>query len=231
MAVLGDFGTTWTKLLDTESGERRILATRKAREARADIATGHNALRRAPRHVNELIALAQGGARLIREPEFILLDVGSRDVKYVHMRRGDLVDMDWTATCGALTGFTLELLGRYYELDYSQLQPSSKSVPVTCGILGMEQLFELVSRGVPEAEAVARFARGIALNSHRFIGEPRQFYLSGGMCDNPLFLNSFPSGVEAVPVGRFALVEGLIEELARTQTPSEGEKPGGRPGR
>ena len=66
MALLGDFGTTWTKLLDTESGERRILPTRKAREARADIATGHNALHRAPRHVNELIALAQGGARLIR---------------------------------------------------------------------------------------------------------------------------------------------------------------------
>ena len=231
MALLGDFGTTWTKLLDTESGERRILPTRKAGEARADIATGHNALRRAPRHVNELIALAQGGARLIRKPEFILLDVGSRDVKYVHMRRGDLVDMDWTATCGALTGFTLELLGRYYELDYSQLPPSSQSVPVTCGILGMEQIFELVSQGVPEAEAVARFARGIALNSHRFIREPRQFYLSGGMCDNPLFLNSFPASVEVVPVGRFALVEGLIEELARTQPPSEGEKPGGRPGR
>ena len=231
MALLGDFGTTWTKLLDTESGERRILATRKAREARADIATGHNALRRAPRHVNELIALAQGGARLIRKPEFILLDVGSRDVKYVHMRGGDLVDMDWTATCGALTGFTLELLGRYYELDYSQLQPSNKSVPVTCGILGMEQIFELVSQGVPEAEAVARFARGIALNSHRFIREPGQFYLSGGMCDNPLFLNSFPSGIEVVPVGRFALVEGLIEELARTQTPSGDEQPERRPGR
>ena len=135
--------------------------------------------------------------------------------------------MDWTATCGALTGFTLELLGRYYELDYSQLQPSDRSVPVTCGILGMEQLFELVSRGVPEAEAVARFARGIALNSHRFIGEPRQFYLSGGMCDNPLFLHSFPSGIEVIPVGRFALVEGLIEELERTQTPSEDEHPEG----
>jgi len=228
MALLGDFGTSWTKLLDTESGERRILPTRKAREVRADIATGHNALHRAPRYVNELIALAQGGARLIRSPEFLLLDVGSRDVKYVHMRRGELVDMDWTATCGALTGFTLELLGRYYELDYAQLQPSDKAVPVTCGILGMEQLFELVSRGIPEAEAVARFARGIALNSHRFIGQPKQFHLSGGMCDNPLFLHSFPAEVEVVPVGRFALIEGLFEELERPQTPSKDGRPEGR---
>ena len=192
MALLGDFGTTWTKLLDTDTGERRVLPTRATHEVRADIATGHNARRRAPRHVNELIALAQGGQRLISEPELLLLDVGSRDVKYVHLRRGTLVGMDWTTTCGALTGFTLELLGSYYGLDYGMIEPSKKSVPVTCGVLGMEQLFELVSEGVSEEEAVARFARGIALNAHRFIGEPQEFCLSGGMCDNRLFVRSFP---------------------------------------
>jgi len=129
MALLGDFGTTWTKLLDTETGERRVLATREARGVQADLATGHNARRRAPRHVNELIAMAQGGEQLISEPEFLLLDVGSRDVKYVHLRRGELVGMDWTTTCGALTGFTLELLGNYYGLDYGAIEPSRKSVP------------------------------------------------------------------------------------------------------
>lgn len=213
MALLGDFGTTWTKLLETETGERRVLPTREAHEVRTDVATGHNARRRAPRHVNELIALAQGGGRLIPEQEFLLLDVGSRDVKYVHMRRGKLVAMDWTTTCGALTGFTLELLGSYYGLDYSTVEPSPKSVPVTCGVLGMEQLFELVSEGVSEEEAVARFARGIALNAHRFIGEPQEFYLSGGMCENRLFRRSFPDGVEVRALGRFVLVEGLRGEL------------------
>ena len=215
MALLGDFGTTWTKLLDTETGERRVLPTREAHEVRTDVATGHNARRRAPRHVNELIALAQGGERLIPEQEFLLLDVGSRDVKYVHMRRGKLVAMDWTTTCGALTGFTLELLGSYYGLDYSTVEPSPKSVPVTCGVLGMEQLFELVSEGVSEEEAVARFARGIALNAHRFIGEPKEFYLSGGMCENRLFRRSFPDAVEVRALGRFVLVEGLREELGQ----------------
>ena len=215
MAVLGDFGTTWTKLLDTDSGERQVLPTREARDIRADLATGHNARRRAPQHVNELIALAQGGLRLIPEPEFLLLDVGSRDIKYVHLRDGKLVGMDWTATCGSLTGFTLELLGRYYDLDYSAMQPSEKSVPVTCGVLGMEQLFELVSQGVPEEEAVARFARGIAMNAYRFIGEPPMLHLSGGMCENRLFMRSFPEDVEVRPLGRFVLVEGLVEEMEK----------------
>jgi activator of 2-hydroxyglutaryl-CoA dehydratase len=215
MAVLGDFGTTWTKLLDTATGERTVLPTREAAAChqRADIATGHNAKRWAPRFVNELIALAQGGERLIDEPEFLLIDVGSRDVKYVRMRNGELVEMDWTATCGALTGFTLELLGKYYSIDYGAVEPSEKSVPVTCGVLGMEQLFELVSEGVSEEEAVARFARGIAMNAYRFLGEPPLFYLSGGMCENRLFMRSFPDGVEVRPLGRFVLVEGLIREM------------------
>jgi activator of 2-hydroxyglutaryl-CoA dehydratase len=214
MALLGDFGTTWTKLLDTETGERRVLPTREARGLSADVATGHNARGRAPRHVNELIALAQGGERLIEgEDELLLLDVGSRDVKYVHLRRGELVAMDWTTTCGALTGFTLELLGHYYGLDYGAIEPSERLVPVTCGVLGMEQLFELVARGVPVEEAVARFARGIVMNAFRFIGEPRSFYLSGGMCENRLFKRSFPEGVEVRPLGRFVLVEGLMPEL------------------
>jgi len=215
MPLLGDFGTTWTKLLDTEAGSRCILPTKDAHDIRAHLATGHNAPHRAPHHVNELIALAQGGERLIPEPEFLLLDVGSRDVKYIHLRRGHLVAMDWTTTCGALTGFTLELLGRYYGLDYDTIQPTDKSVPVTCGVLGMEQLFELVSQGISESEAVARFARGIALNAHRFIGKPSRFYLSGGMCDNRLFLRSFPAAVEVRPLGRFVLVEGLLAELER----------------
>jgi len=217
MALLGDFGTTWTKLLDTETGARTVLQTREAaaRAQRADLATGHNARRWSPRHVNELIALAQGGQRLLDDREFVLLDVGSRDIKYVHMRDGELLAMDWTATCGALTGFTLELLGSYYGLDYAQVEPSDKAVPVTCGVLGMEQLFELVSKGVSEAEAVARFARGIALNAHRFVGEPVAFYLSGGMCENLLFRRSFPADVEVRCVGRFVLVEGLLAELER----------------
>jgi activator of 2-hydroxyglutaryl-CoA dehydratase len=215
MAILGDFGTTWTKLLNTATGERRVLPTRQAVAARlrADLATGHNARRWAPRFVNELIALAQGGARLIGEPEFLVVDVGSRDVKYLRMRNGELAGMDWTATCGALTGFTLELLGKYYQIDYAAVEPSGQSVPVTCGVLGMEQLFELVSDGVAIEEAIARFARGVAINTHRFVGEPPAFYLSGGMCENPLFIRSFPEGVQVRPLGRFVLVEGLVAEL------------------
>jgi len=36
------------------------------------------------------------------------------------------------------------------------------------------------------------------------------------MCENRLFQRSFPSGAEALPLGRFVLVEGLVGELEKT---------------
>ena len=49
MPLLADFGTSWTKLLDTASGERRIEKTKDLGQLKADLATGHNANGRAGR--------------------------------------------------------------------------------------------------------------------------------------------------------------------------------------
>ena len=71
----------------------------------------------------------------------------------------------------------------------------------------MSRIFDAVVSGTPDAEAVARFVMGIAINAYRFAGSPPKLYLSGGLCDNPLFVNSFPC--EVVPLGRFVLLKGL----------------------
>jgi hypothetical protein len=54
---------------------------------------------------------------------------------------------------------------------------------------------------------VARFVKGIAINAYRFAGSPDKIYISGGLCDNPLFVNSFPCKVTAL--GRYVLIKGL----------------------
>jgi hypothetical protein len=64
-----------------------------------------------------------------------------------------------------------------------------------------------VVNGQSESEAVARFVKGIAVNAYNFAGKPKILHLSGGLCDNPLFVNSFPCRV--VSLGRFVLLEGL----------------------
>jgi hypothetical protein len=110
-------------------------------------------------------------------------------------------------------GFTIELLERYYDLDYRQLSLPDRPFSVTCGVLGMSRIFDAVVSGTPDAEAVARFVMGIALNAYRFAGSPEKLYLSGGLCDNPLFVKSFPC--ELVPLGRFVLLEGLAAIAGR----------------
>ena len=211
--LLADFGTTYCKILDTTSDLiPRIMATRDLeRSFYADLATGHNAARRSRKTINELTALAKGGRRLVNHRDFVLLDCGSRDIKFIRFQDGEVIDMGWNAECGASMGFTIELLAAYYRLDYGTIPVPDTGYSITCGVLGMSHIFDSVVTGVSETEAVAQFVRGIALNAYRFANEPKELYLSGGLCDNPLFVASFPCQVN--PLGRFVLLEGLLATL------------------
>ena len=220
--ILGDFGTSYCKFLelDRTTGQPTIVPSRDLPAGlKVDLATGHNGKRFADRYVNELIALARGGEKLIDEQSYVLLDCGSRDIKYVTIRNGALGDMGWNAECGASMGFTIELLENYYQLDYNSMAVPPTTFNVTCGVLGMSHIFDAVISGVPVDEAVARFVKGIAINAFRFAGSPKKLYLSGGLCENDLFMGCLPC--EVVPLGRFVLLEGLkvvAERLAARGT-------------
>jgi hypothetical protein len=211
--LLADFGTSYCKLLDTAADkEPRVLPTRElTQDFIADLATGHNAKRRSRQSINELTALARGGKRLISEPDFVLLDCGSRDIKFVCYEDFQVADMGWNAECGASMGFTIELLSKYYDIDYAAVPVPDTGFSITCGVLGMSNIFDAVVAGISETEAVAKFVRGIARNAWRFARTPDKLYLSGGLCSNPLFTGSFPCDI--IPLGRFVLLEGLKEHL------------------
>lgn len=207
---IGDFGTSYCKFqdFDTPRAEPAIVPTKElSPDIHVSLATGHNGRRFSEQYVNELIALARGGEALIDENSFTLLDCGSRDIKFIQYEKGVLKDMGWNAECGASMGFTIELLERYYELDYRHMDVPNKTFSVTCGVLGMSDIFDTVVSGVPVNEAVARFVKGIAINAYRFAGSPKKIYLSGGLCENKLFVKSFPC--EVISLGRFVLLKGL----------------------
>lgn len=208
--ILGDFGTSYCKFLNlAEDGSQpTILPTKELPgNLHVDIATGHNGRRFADRYVNELIALARGGEAMIDSPDYVLLDCGSRDIKFVAYAGGKLKDMGWNTECGASMGFTIELLEKYYDLDYQKLRVPDKTFSVTCGVLGMSHIFDAVIAGMPVSEAVASLIKGIAQNAYRFCGSPERLYLSGGLCANPVFVGSLPC--EVVPLGRYLLLKGL----------------------
>ncbi len=151
--------------------------------------------------------MARGGLSLIEEESFTLLDCGSRDIKYVTYSGTKIKDMGWNSECGASMGFTIELLERYYNLDFSTMAIPQSSFSITCGVLGMSHIFDAVVNGESEDMAVAKFVKGIALNAYNFAKHPQKLYLSGGLCANPLFVGSFPCPV--VSLGRFVLLRGL----------------------
>lgn len=210
--LLGDFGTTWTKILDTETGNRQVMPTREATCRNVDVATGHNAHHHAPRFINELLALVIGGLSQLGKGPWILIDVGSRDLKLVQVENGRPVRMEWNNACGALTGFTLELLGRYFQLDFDRIAPADEPSTFTCGVFGIERLFDQVAQGLSVELAIARFVCGLARQTHAFLDRPKSFYLSGGMCENTLFLRSFPEDIAVHTLGRFLLLDGLLAE-------------------
>lgn len=213
--ILLDSGTSYSKVYHLGSGEREIIPTRKLRarlgEYRVEAATGHNASRFSRRSINELVALAQGGRRLIDEDDFLLLDCGSRDIKYVHLKDGRLKNMNWNTECGAFSGTTVEMILKNFDLTLDEVSHQSKGIAVTCGVLGMTALFDLIANDVPPGDAVGMFIKGIADNCYNFAGRPGKLYLSGGFCENPIFLKSFDC--EVIPLGRFVLIEGLREEV------------------
>ena len=226
--ILGDFGTSYSKFIDLAAANPQpymVASKDLTADHRVAIGTGHNGKRFTDTYVNELTVLARGGEKLIAEDDFVLLDCGSRDIKFVQYKNGRLHDMGWNSECGASMGFTIELLARYYDLDYHKLPIPERPFSVTCGVLGMSRIFDAVVSGIPEAEAVARFVMGIAVNAYRFAGSPDRLHLSGGLCDNPLFVQSFPCQV--MSLGRYVLLTGLQEILAKDNNAGVEQKPSG----
>ena len=82
-----DAGTTWSKILEiTPFGERKysIYPTSEARkfEIKYEKMTGHTSDKNSALYVNEVVALAMG-AKAHLENNFIALDLGSRDIKWI----------------------------------------------------------------------------------------------------------------------------------------------------
>jgi activator of 2-hydroxyglutaryl-CoA dehydratase len=218
MVRIADCGSTWTKILDLESGDLEIITTKelvKRKGAHFDLATGHCGRGRCVEYRNELIALAEGGLSLVEDRDFSLVDVGGRDIKFVRLKGRKVEKLDWNLACGSTTGATLELLGNYYDIDFAALPPSDRWVNVTCGVFGMERVLEQISIGTSPEESVAMFLHGLVRNVVNFVGRPEHFYLSGGFCENPCFLKTAARYGRVTPLGRIVLLEGLKKAITK----------------
>ena len=159
---------------------------------------------------NEIIALAQGAKKRDISSNATVLDLGSRDAKWIKFKDSKFHDMDWNTSCASSTGATVEMLLKFYGVRAEELAFSEEKFAVTCGIFGMEKIMDSISAGVKPSEAISKFVHGIAFNAWNFCKKPEKIYLSGGFCDNKCLVDSLKNYCEVELLGRFVLCEGLF---------------------
>lgn len=159
---------------------------------------------------NEIVALAKGSKSLV-DKNATILDLGSRDAKWIRFKNAKFQDMDWNTSCASSTGATVEMLLKFYDVKPEELKFNQIKFPVTCGIFGLEKIMDDISKGAESSEAISKFIHGIAYNAWSFTKKPDKLYLSGGFCDNECFVDSLKSYCEVELLGRFIPCEGLID--------------------
>ncbi|MDJ0766364.1 MAG: ATPase [Myxococcota bacterium] len=224
--IFGDAGSSWCKVFALGDDDIRVFPTRQVAGdgMRFDWGTGHTARKRSSHFENDLIALTKGALVLLDEDDFTVLDLGSRDAKLVRFQGRRPVKLDWSVGCAAATGATLEMIGRFYDLDLNTLDVGDDWTPVTCGTYAVERIMDAVSNGDPAGVAVARFIHGLARNAFNFTGKPERLYLSGGFTLNQPFLKALGRYTCVVPIGRAVPLIGLYA-FAAQQDPGLGTVP------
>lgn len=224
-----DAGTTWSKIIDASDKMAQykeyfvkekdglkyyILPSSllKSMNIVFDKATGHmsqNLIKDKNDYENEVIALTQGFRKYINQ-DALILDMGSRDSKWVLFKNGKFKDLDWNNSCSSSTGATIEMLLKFYNINPKNLRFNKEKYVITCGIFGLERIMDDIAKGEKSEEAIAKFIHGIAHNAWVFAKKPERLYLSGGFCENKCFVESLSQYCETIPLGRFLLCEGLF---------------------
>ena len=206
-----DAGTTWSKILtvENENKEYSIIKTSEIKNLNFEFETitGHStSYVKGKSFENEVIALSYGTKHI---KNGVVLDLGSRDSKWVKFKDGKFQDMDWNTNCASATGATIEMLLKFYEIKTQMLIPTKEKYGVTCGIFGLEKIMDDISNGIEPKVAVSKFITGIAFNAFNFTKKPYKIYLSGGFCENNCFVEALKFYTDVEPLGRFILVDGL----------------------
>jgi activator of 2-hydroxyglutaryl-CoA dehydratase len=206
-----DAGSSFCKIYNTGETSVKIIPTREMIKKinKVDWGTGHSSRRIAKNFENDLISLSSGALALVEEEDFTMLDLGSRDAKVVSFTKRKPVKLDWSVGCAAATGATLEMLGKFYNIDFDEVEIDDTWTAVTCGTYAVERIMDAVSKGEHEEKAIGRFIHGLARNAFTFSQKPEKLYLSGGFTQNKAFVKALSKYTEIIKMGRTVPLAGL----------------------
>lgn len=208
-----DAGTTYSKIIGiSPEGEikKHIKLSKELKGLGWEFECSCGHMGNSKNRENEIVALAQGAQKYVTQNATVL-DMGSRDAKWIRFVDAKFKDMDWNTSCASSTGATVEMLLKFYDVDVNDLRFSEEKFPVTCGIFGLEKIMDDISKGADAKDSIAKFIHGVAYNAWSFAKKPEKIYLSGGFCENECFVMSLKKYCEVELLGRFILCEGLIK--------------------
>lgn len=227
-----DAGTTWSKVIsfgdkkfcakfhkylkNEENGKSyfilpsKILRNSLKEDFKFNLACGHMLSKyvKEKDRINEALALAYGTKNIV-DGNATVLDLGSRDAKWIRFEGGKFKDLDWNTSCASSTGATVEMLLKFYELNKTELKFINDKYNITCGIFGLEKIMDDISNGNEPSIAISKFLHGIAFNAWVFSRKPKDLFLSGGFCDFDLFIAYLQLYTNVTTLGRFTLANGL----------------------
>ncbi|MCR4881243.1 MAG: ATPase [bacterium] len=218
MATNGDTMASLKPICESENKKFYIIRSSEISklDTKFDGGTGHMSndyLKDGIEVENEILALAYGVKKLRPElSTMTVLDIGSRDTKWVSFKNGKYKELDWNTACASATGATIEMLCKFYNVDAQTLKANKDKYPVTCGVFGMEKIMDEISKTKNVETAIAKYIHGIAFNAWNFAQKPEKIYLSGGFCESECFVKSLENYCEVEKLGRFVLVCGLEEQ-------------------
>jgi len=218
--LLIDAGTSYIKAWDSKTEATNvypIIDLNKNLNLKPDYITGHNSkLFENTCCVNELVALAEGAKSLAGGKSFTVLDIGARDMKLVTFTDGNFERCDWNTSCGAMVGFTIELIMKYFNKAPQDLKETDAAFDITCGLLGITKFFDSISKSTSIEDGISSLIKGLAKFSWQFAGSPKSLYLSGGLSENPMFVYYLKKlSPDLIPLGRFVLIEGLKRSIKK----------------
>jgi len=127
-----DAGTTYSKIItDKNCLNKQFLVCQKnnlyyyimpSAEVKAqniipDACCGHMS----QANENEIVALAKGAKKYGISSNATILDLGSRDAKWIRFENNKFHDMDWNTSCASSTGATVEMLLKFYNVNAEEL--------------------------------------------------------------------------------------------------------------
>lgn len=219
--IFVDAGSTYAKYYDDIKQERAVINIRDFKQFlkthSVDVATGHSAKVFKPKLIlNELVVLKEAVSVLNTDGKFdsfTAIDVGSRDIKVVKYKDAKFENCDWNTACGAMVGFTVDLLMKYFSVTASDLVYKSKTADVTCGLLGITRLFDELAKGDDIKEGLSMLINGMAKFAYSFSGKPSTLLLSGGMSENHIFVKHLQALIgdrgHFISLGRYSLIDGM----------------------